>query len=178
MKEAKKFERYPIWIVVMSNLVSLTIFGLGCFILSRVGIAFALLFLLYFLLLEYRLLKNHCTNCYYWGKVCGFGQGKLSAWFFKQGDASRFCGKKVTWKSMLPDLMVSLIPAIIAIPLLILDFDWVIFSALLLLLLITSFGNEYVRGKLTCKYCRQRELGCPADLLFAKKSEELSQPKS
>jgi len=32
-----------------------------------------------------------------------------------------------------------------------------------------SAKEKLARGSLTCKYCQQRELGCPADLLFTKK---------
>ncbi|MFH1684097.1 MAG: hypothetical protein ABIA67_04360 [Candidatus Margulisiibacteriota bacterium] len=27
----------------------------------------------------------------------------------------------------------------------------------------------YLRGSLACKFCKQRELGCPAEQLFSKK---------
>jgi hypothetical protein len=57
----------------------------------------------------------------------------------------------------------------IGIILLISKFDFVSLSALLLLVVFTTAGNGYIRGKMTCKYCKQKELGCPADLLFNKK---------
>jgi len=37
-----------------------------------------------------------------------------------------------------------------------------------MLILLTSAGNSYIRGSLACKYCQQRELGCPAEKLFNK----------
>ena len=37
-------------------------------------------------------------------------------------------------------------------------------------LVALSFGgNAVVRGSFTCKYCKQQELGCPAQALFAGK---------
>jgi len=171
MVAIKHYENYPIGIVILSNFVSLAVYGIGFFIMSRLGLAFSLFYLLYIIILEYRLLKNHCTNCYYWGKICGFGRGKLSSWFFKKGDTSKFCIKNMTWKDMIPDMLMSLIPLTIGIVLLIMKFNLLMLSALLLLVLLTTSGNGYIRGKLTCKYCKQRESGCPAYLLFNKSKE-------
>jgi hypothetical protein len=63
---------------------------------------------------------------------------------------------------------VSLIPLVIGIILLILKFDFILLSALLLLVILTTTGNGFIRGKLTCRYCEQRESGCPADKFFKK----------
>ena len=69
---------------------------------------------------------------------------------------------------MIPDLLVSLIPFITGIGLLILNFNLLLLAALLLLSILTTSGNGFIRGKLTCKNCKQRELGCPAYELFDK----------
>jgi hypothetical protein len=168
METIKRYENYPIWIVILSNLVLLAIYGLGFLIIFRLGLVFSFLYLLYVLLLEYMVIKNHCTNCFYWGKTCGFGKGKLSSLFFKKGDNSKFCIKDMTWKDMIPDILVSLIPLIIGIILLIIKFDIILLAELLFLILLTTTGNGFIRGRLTCKYCKQKELACPADLLFNK----------
>ena len=87
---------------------------------------------------------------------------------FKKGDVSKFCLKEMTWKDMIPDLLISLVPVFTGIVLLILSFDLMILAALLILILLTTMGNAYVRGTLACKFCKQKELGCPADMLFSK----------
>jgi hypothetical protein len=168
METTKRYENFPAGIVLLSNLVTLTIYGLGLLVIFRVGIIFALFYLLYILILEYRLIRYHCTSCYYWGKTCGFGKGQLSSLFFKKGEVSWFCSKKMTWKDMIPDLLVSLIPLVTGIVLLILKFDLVLLAALLLLLILTTMVTGFIRGKMTCMFCRQRDLGCPADSLFNK----------
>jgi hypothetical protein len=168
METIKRYENYPIGIVLLSILVSLAIYGLGFFIIYKLGWAFSILYLLYISIFEYRLIRYHCTKCFYWGKTCGFGKGKLSAWIFKKGDISKFCMKDMTWKDIIPDILISLIPLIIGIILFILKFDLILLSALLLLILLTTIGTGFIRGSLTCKYCKQVELGCPAYLLFNK----------
>jgi len=170
MNKTASYENYPAWIVILSNLVSLGIYGLGFLITYSLGLVFAALYLVYILLFELRLIGRHCTNCYYRGKVCGFGKGKISSWFFKKGDISKFCDNEFTWKSMIPDLLITLMPLIIGIIILIIDFDLLLLFFLLLLILLTTAGNGFVRGSMTCKHCKQKELGCPADSLFDKKN--------
>ena len=75
----------------------------------------------------------------------------------------------MTWKNLIPDILLTLIPLVVGIVLLILKFEPILFFALLVLILFTTMGNGYIRGTLTCKYCKQKELGCPADMLFQKK---------
>jgi hypothetical protein len=120
------------------------------------------LYLLYCFGLELRLLKGHCVNCYYYCKICGFGKGKLCSWLFKRGDPRKFTEAEISWASMLPDFMVPLWPVLGGIILLVQNFTWLLF----LLVVLSLSGNAIVRGSLVCKYCRQKELGCPAARLF------------
>jgi len=39
------------------------------------------------------------------------------------------------------------------------------------LVMLSFVGNAVIRGSFACKYCRQREIGCPASRLFAGKGE-------
>jgi hypothetical protein len=168
MKKEHYYENYPFWTVFFSNFVSLAIYSIGACILYQIGLIWLILYLIFIGILEFRLIKGHCANCYYYGKICAFGKGKISNIFFKKGDVNKFCKKQMTWKDILPDFMVSLIPIIIAITLLILRFDWTILILAIVLFLLAFTGNGFVRGSLACKYCKQRKLGCPAEQLFNK----------
>jgi len=168
METSKRCENYSIGTVMLSNFVSLGIYGLGFLIMFKLNLVLSLLYILYILALEYRLIRYHCTNCFYYGKMCGFGKGIVSSWFFKKGDNSKFCAKSITWRDMIPDILVSLIPFVTGIILMLIKFDCIILIALLLLLAFTTIVNGYIRGTLTCRHCKQKELGCPADMLFTK----------
>ncbi len=74
---------------------------------------------------------------------------------------------------MIPDLLISLIPFVVGITVLILQFDLMLLSAVLLLVLLTTTGNGYARGTLACRHCKQGELGCPANLLFNKGTKKI-----
>lgn len=169
METTKTHENFPVWIVILSNLFSILIYSSGFAITLQLGWIAAALYLVFILALEYRLISKHCINCYYWGMTCGFGKGRLSALFFKRGDPNKFCGNEMSWKDMIPDLLVSLVPFIIGIVLIIIKFDFTILFALIILIVLTTAGNGFIRGNLTCRYCKQRELGCPAEKLFSKK---------
>jgi len=169
MEKAKTYENYPAWIILVSNLMSIAIYLAGAFIIWQAAGIWVLLYLAFIGYLEIRLLKGHCVDCYYYGKMCAFGQGKLSSMFFRKGDSKQFCKKQMSWKDIAPDFMVSLIPMIIGAWMLITAFSWLILSLIILLFVLSFPGNAFVRGKLACRYCRQRELGCPAEKLFQKK---------
>jgi len=166
MKEKTCYENYPFWIVILSNIVEFTVYGTGAFVIYKIGWIWLILYVLYIVWLVIRLLRRSCVNCYYYGKVCAFGKGKLSSQFFKKGDANKFTQDKIRWKDIVPDIMVSLIPIVAGIILLVIDFNWLLLSMVLALLLLTFIGNGLIRSSLACKYCRQREIGCPAEQLF------------
>lgn len=168
MEITKTHDNFPVWIVILSNLVSILIYISGFVITLRLGWIAASLYLVYILAFEYRLISRHCVNCYYWGKTCGFGKGKLSSFFFEKGDPLKFCDKQMSWKNMIPDLLVTLVPLIIGTVLIIIKFDFIILFSAIILIVLTTMGNGFIRGKLTCRYCKQREIGCPAEKLFSK----------
>lgn len=171
MEEPETYENFPAWIAILSNLVSISIYVLGAYILAGFGILFALLYLLYCLWLEVRILRRSCVDCYYYGKVCGLGKGKLCALLFRKGDPQKFVEKEISWAHILPDFMVSIIPLAGGIILLVRDFTWLL-AALLIILGFLSFGcTAVIRGSFACKYCKQREIGCPAEQLFGGKKK-------
>ena len=159
-------ENYLLRVVFVSNLVSLMIYGIGAYILFRSGIIWAVVYLIFVVIFEFRLISGHCTDCYYYGKTCAFGKGRLSSLFFKRGSPEKFTATTITWKDIVPDFLLFIIPVLAGILLLIQGFTWTILILVIALLLLGFMGNALVRGQLACKYCKQREIGCPATQLF------------
>ena len=162
------YDTYPLWAVLVSNAVSVSTYAIGAFLMFQAGTFWLFLYLVFIAALEIRLLSGHCVDCTYYRKVCAFGKGKVSAFFFPRGDPGRFCGQKITWIDILPDFLVSLAPMGAGILLLIGRFDWLIFLLVVALFLLGFVGNGLVRALIACRFCRQRELGCPAEQLFRK----------
>ncbi len=165
--ETRTYENFPAKIVLLSNTVAVLLYGLGAYIIGGLGIPFFILYLLYCLWLEVRVLKCSCVYCYYYGKVCGFGKGKLCSWLFKRSDPQHFAERKISWYDILPDMMVLLFPLIGGIVLLIKEFTWLLVVLLVILVFLSLGGNAIIRGSFVCRYCRQREIGCPAEKLFS-----------
>ncbi|MBS1194716.1 MAG: hypothetical protein H6R30_54 [Methanomicrobia archaeon] len=92
----------------------------------------------------------------------------VSAWFFPRGDPARFCQRKISRIDILPDFLVTLVPMATGILLLIWQFDPLILILVVALFLLGFAGTGLVRTRIACRFCRQRELGCPAEQLFGK----------
>ena len=160
------FDRYPLGTVIASNAVAWLIYGLGAAIMARQGAAPVLVYVACCLWVEFRVLTKSCRNCWYYGRRCGLGKGKLCALLFPKGDPADFLRKDITWADIVPDFAVGLLPVLAGAVLLVRGFSWTLLGMVLLLLFLTTAGNGFVRGVLVCRHCRQRELGCPAQKLF------------
>jgi len=152
--------------VLGSNLLSISMYLIGAAILYQIGLIWLVLYVLFILLLELRLMKGHCVDCYYYGRTCAFGKGRLSCMFFPKGTPEQFKKQTITWKNIVPDFLVFIIPLLVGIALLIHDFSWILLVLIIILFFLGFMGNAVVRSQLACRYCRQREIGCPAQRLF------------
>jgi hypothetical protein len=164
----QRFDTYPVWITVVCVLVPVSIYVIGAVILAGFSPWVSVIYLLFCLWLEVRVMRKSCINCFYYGKNCGTGKGRLCALFFKRGNPHAFATKEATWKELLPDFLVSLVPLFSGIVLSILDFTWLRLILIALLIALATVGTGAIRGNLLCKYCEQGRLGCPALKLFEK----------
>jgi hypothetical protein len=168
MEETRYYERFPVGIVLLSNSVAVAIYGIGAYIFAGFGMLFCLLYVFYCLWVEIQVLRKSCVNCYYYGEVCGFGKGKICPLLFRRGDPQKFIEREISWLDLLPDFMVLIFPLAGGIILSITDFAWFRVTLLAALVMLSFGGNAVVRGSFACKFCKQREIGCPAEKLFNK----------
>jgi hypothetical protein len=166
MQEPGCREQYPVAIVIVANLVSLLIYSIGVYILLKFGIIWAVCYIIFILVQEFRLISRHCVDCYYFDKTCAFGKGRLSSLFFRKGDPEKFSRMTITGKDIIPDFLVFIVPVLAGIFLLVQEFTWTILILVIALLLLGFPGNALVRGHLACGHCKQREIGCPAARMF------------
>ena len=169
MMETETFERFPLRIVLLSVGVALAIYALGASLLGQLHGLLAAAYLLYACGVEVSVMRGSCIHCYYYGKRCGLGKGWLCARLFRQGDPARFAQRTASWRDLLPDMLILLFPLAGGVVLLLQAFSWLWVVLLLALVALSLGGNAVVRGSFACKYCKQRELGCPAQALFAGK---------
>lgn len=165
------FENFPLWMVAVCNAVGLAVYAIGLYLMAQLGIVWALLYAAYCIWMEYRVLSKSCRHCYYFGKRCGFGKGRVCSWFLSKGTGKTLNEIRISWVDIVPDFLVSLIPIGVGIVLLIRNFSWLALVPVAILVFLGSVGTGLVRGQIACKYCKQRELGCPAEQLFSKRKQ-------
>ncbi len=168
--KSETFEQFPWWMLVTSNSVGLAIYALGLYLMARLGLVWGVLYAAFCIWLEWRVLSKSCRSCYYYGKRCAFGKGKVCSWLFDKGVETSFGAKGISWRDIVPDFLVPIIPFVAGIVLLIRNFSWLLLLPVVALVLLGSMGTSLVRSRIACKYCKQRELGCPAEQLFSKPS--------
>jgi len=168
MESKKIFEEYPSSFVFISNIVQIFIYLIGVYIIYLFNPIAVFFYVFFILILEIRLLKKSCTNCYYYGKKCAFGKGKICHLFFNKGESDKFF-KKISWLEIIPDFLVFIIPMTIGILMMMINFNFILLGLVIILFLFSSIVTGFIRGSLACKFCMQRYIGCPAEKLFSKK---------
>jgi len=162
------YDRFPLPMVLLCVAVNILIYIVGAYLIAPLGMIFIVIYLLYCLWLELRVIMMSCRDCYYYGKLCAFGKGKICSLFFKKGSPERFKEKKICWRHLIPDFLVSLVPLAVGGFYLFYSFSWLRLSFMLVLAILAFPVMGFVRGSISCSFCRQRELGCPAVQLFSR----------
>ncbi len=153
-------EEHPKSQIIFGNLMMAIWIALGTiacwFLFSLVAwIYLAVAIIMVFLVLR----KLVCTNCYYYGKWCPIGWGKLSALFFKQGSIDKFSTNIGVKLAPATYGLLTLIPLILVIVSLIQEFS-VPKLVVLILLLMVGFYSGTISRKKSCINCKMR-LICP-----------------
>jgi len=151
-------ETYPSRVIIVRWIILTVAFILGVFILSQIKPALGIIYALYALYaLTLILPLSRCVNCFYYGRACNTGWGKVAAYLYGKGDESRYA-EQYNYAVFLHLLWV--VPLFASFFKLILEkslFFLIVFLAYSLVLWIEKVGLK----KLACRKCHQREF-CPA----------------
>ena len=153
-------EEFPKSGIILGNLLMLLWIALGtaaCWFLYPIAawIYLPVALLTVFVVLRWLV----CRNCYYYGKWCPIGWGKLSALLFKQGSIEKFSKSPGVKMAPITYGMLSLIPLILIIIALVKDFTVPKLVILILLLLVSGYSAVGNRKK-SCANCKMRTI-CP-----------------
>ena len=153
-------EKYPDSLIIFSNLVMALWIGLGtlaCWFFYPLA---AWIYLLVAVLMVGVILRKLvCTNCYYYGKWCATGWGKLAALFFKQGSIENFSRSIGVKLAPATYGLLSLIPIVLGVIAVIREFTMTKVSVLVLLFLVSFYSGAVSRRK-SCRNCKMRNI-CP-----------------
>lgn len=156
-----KLENYPIKIVCVSATLTIISNLLGTLVFYVLQPVLGVLFLLLAVFTIVVSMKLRCTHCFYLGKYCNFGLGKLAALLFKKGDSKEFKNPKKVIPTAILSFGTILLPVIAGIGLILFDFSLVNLGLLLVYILFGILPNFFIRGNF-CDKCMQGQLGCPS----------------
>ena len=153
-------EQYPKSSAVIANLVMAVLIALGtiaCWFFTPVA---AWIYLAIGVLMVWVVMRRLvCVNCYYYGKWCATGWGKLAAVLFKQGSIDKFSTSIGVKIAPIVYGLLSVIPIILLIVSLFSLVSAPRIVVLVLLIGITAY-SAVINRKKTCSKCKMR-LICP-----------------
>lgn len=157
-------ESYPIRDVILGNLVMAALIAVGTIACWLVSPVLGVLYVVFSVVMVYGVLRRLiCTRCYYFGKRCGTGWGKLAATWCTRGTLEEFNESPGTRLAPLVYGLVTLIPLVALVVLLLHGAS----SALLVLLAFILGVGFYSSGpgrRRACSVCKMRSFckGCAA----------------
>ena len=157
----KGIEKYPLASAIGQNLFFVIYFaiafiGMSSLQINNIPIVSIIYIVFIGMMLIFVLRKHLCTHCFYYGKVCGTGWGKLAACLFKRNSGNYELGGKLAGITWMLAMFLPLIGMIIALKL-----NWFsITITLLLVIFIILNGVNFFVHKKSCEKCKMRFI-CP-----------------
>jgi hypothetical protein len=157
-KQGRK--NFPLPRVIFGNVLMLVWMGLGTIACWFVWPVAAWIYLAVAIIMIFVVLRQLvCTNCYYYGKQCALGWGKVSALFFSPGSIEQFSTCVGIKAAPITYGLLTLIPLVFCIVALVQEAT-VSRVAVLGLLLAVSVYSGAISRKMACTNCKMR-LICP-----------------
>ena len=168
-------EEYPISAIILGNLLMILWIALGTIASWFLIPLLAWVYLAFALIMVYVVLRKLvCPNCYYHGKRCCMGWGRLSALLFKKGEIEDFPESIGIKAAPLTYGLLTIIP-LVSIVISIIDEFRVTALVVLLLLLMVSFYSGAINRKKTCAACKMK-LICPGSSVNERMENPMEKP--
>jgi hypothetical protein len=153
---------YPVTIVCMSIFIMLLSYSLGALSFFLIAPWLAIMYGLVCVLSILAGMRFRCIYCYYYGKTCASGLGLLTGRFFKKGNANEFGDTKNLVVPGVLDIILLISPLIGLFYVLAVSYSWPYLLLLIMYLLVAVFLGFISKKRMTCRHCKQGQLGCPA----------------
>jgi len=151
-------DNYPAHIIIIRWTILFLAFALGIYVLLEFHHMLAIVYIVYaFVALTLILPLSRCGSCFYHGRFCNTGWGKIAAYLFKKGDESTYVDH---YNYAIFLHLLWLIPLLVALLQLVRKRDVFALSIFVIYVFIL-FVEKISLKKLCCKRCHQREF-CPA----------------
>lgn len=154
----KGLEEYPLSVVLIENIVLALWIVLGTIFVSQISVIIGLIYIACALIVILVVMRKLlCTHCYYYGKRCHVGWGKISSILYDKGNLDEFStcvGQKIA-----PIFfgLLALIPMIFGSISLLKNF---MISKLILMILLlgTILYSSIVTRKESCGKCKMKNV--------------------
>jgi len=145
-------------LIIFDNLMIVLWIAVGTLSCWFFNAIMAWLYLGFAIIVIYIILRKIvCTGCYYYGKWCHIGWGKLSSLFFKKGNLEEF--KKCVEGKLVPIVYMSLMLIPIVLLLIVTIFEYNHLKLVLILLFIgLSVYITFISKMHGCRQCKMRYL--------------------
>jgi len=159
--ENSVFESYPLKGVILVNIIVLVWLLLGTYAIWLVVPVLAAVWGAYLVVMFlFVMRKSLCTKCRYYGERCSMGWGWYTSKLFKKGSVEEFPGCFGARFAPFLWMGVCIVPVLVLVVSLILEFTILKVILLLVLVIIAFlFGNKNSR-KEACSVCKMNDL-CP-----------------
>jgi hypothetical protein len=160
-------DTYPKHVIIIRWFILIVAFALGIYILSGIRDLFGVVYVIYSLIaLTLILPLSRCVSCFYHGKLCNTGWGKVAAYLFPKGMNHAVHAEADESKYIEHYNYAILLHLLWLIPLLGSFFQLLRKRGMIVLILFLAYLfilllEKIVLKKLACKRCNQREF-CPA----------------
>ena len=165
----KAYECYPWSSLLIYNAFCFAQYIIGFILVELANPILGKLFIAYIVYLEVKLYKEGCRHCYYYGKRCFGGRGNVAKLFLKKGDPKKFAEKEVTGKSLIPQMLLLILPTAAGAWMLYQGFSFLILGLVTIPWIIWFVVTPQIYGKMACPHCKQGRICCPANEFFSKK---------
>jgi len=156
------YENFPLKIVKIRAGIAGAILVTGTIATGTLNVFFGVLYLLYSIIIVLRIAAAVCNKCYYHGKWCDSGLGKLSGLISSRGSVSAFAGK--ARKTTLFLVAMVLFPLLCGFAAVFSDFS--VLALFGFLGFIASLGAFiYTNSKMACVNCKMAGI-CPFSMVM------------
>ena len=152
------YENYPKYIIVFRWIILLLAFVLGIYVLLDFYYMLAVVYVLYSVMaLTLILPLSRCVSCFYYGKFCNTGWGRVASYLYRKGDESKYVDH---YNYAIFLHLLWLVPLLVVLLQLARKRNILALSILVIYLFILLI-EKIILKKLCCRRCHQREF-CPA----------------
>jgi len=157
MEKGKSFPReaYPWGLIILRWIICGSIFALGFYIFNRLNQMAAIVYSIYAVFGVLIVLPlSKCRNCYWYGKRCQLGWGKVAAFLFPRGKEKDFA---LSFHFNLLLTLIWILPSLLALLKLLThrNLHWLIIFGLSLFLPLLK---RWTRKILACRRCPHQQL--------------------